>query len=273
MTNIATLDRDAALGAVTMATIPAMNGETPGTLAWLQKHRLLVDSAYQRRMRPGKVERIRSGWDWRACGALSVEERGGKYYVTDGQHRLGAAMEIDSIFTLPCVIFKSAGVGREAASFLKLNTERKPLGAVEKHRARVESGDSAALLLQRLADGINRRLTGSSSPNEIACVQTLYVLACRKPAELEATWPFLARLFSGGVFEQRLVSGVMYLAERGVDFTDEATARRFLNIGADRFSSAIKSWINAHGRSGAAMYAHAMLNLYNRGLRSRKLNV
>jgi ParB-like chromosome segregation protein Spo0J len=67
-------------------------------------------------------------WDWSLCQPLAVAKRDdGGLMVVDGQHRLEAARLRGDIEDLPCVVTAYRNAGDEAAAFVALNQQRRPL--------------------------------------------------------------------------------------------------------------------------------------------------
>jgi hypothetical protein len=64
--------------------------------------------------------------------------------VIDGQHRLAAARIRGDIDHLPAVVGSYASTADEAASFVHLNQQRRPLGKLDLFKAAVASGDTEA---------------------------------------------------------------------------------------------------------------------------------
>jgi hypothetical protein len=121
-------------------------------LQFMAPAELAVDPAYQRSTESGEsralIKRIAQHWDWGQCQTLSVARRGdGSLFVIDGQHRLEAARLRGDIAQLPCVIADYPSAADEAAAFVRLNSERRALTALDLFRAAVSSGDSAALAI------------------------------------------------------------------------------------------------------------------------------
>ncbi|MGE0178967.1 MAG: DUF6551 family protein [Sphingomonas sp.] len=122
-------------------TLPALQYCAPGEL--------LIDPSYQRSLEARDsvtlIRRIAVHWDWDLCQPLVVSRRAnGALYVIDGQHRLGAARLRDDIAQLPCVIVNCVSAADEAASFVHLNQQRRPLTKLDLFRAAVASGDAQA---------------------------------------------------------------------------------------------------------------------------------
>jgi hypothetical protein len=126
----------------------AVRGELP-VLQYCALEQLNVDDSYQRSLEASSsitlIRRIATFWDWGLCQPLYVARRSdGKLYVVDGQHRWAAAMLRGDIWQLPCVVRSFASVEEEAAAFVALNQERRPLSKLQIFKAAVAAGDMEA---------------------------------------------------------------------------------------------------------------------------------
>jgi hypothetical protein len=123
-----------------------------GTLPVLQycaPEQLLIDEAYQRSLQAANsqtlIRRIAMRWDWGLCQPLYVARRAdGKLYVVDGQHRLEAARLRGDIWQLPCVVTSFTDAAEEAAAFVALNQQRRPLSQLDLFKAALAAGDFEA---------------------------------------------------------------------------------------------------------------------------------
>jgi hypothetical protein len=128
-----------------------------GTMPVLQyctPDQLLIDEGYQRTLLTGPsqtlIRRIAQFWDWGLCQPLMVARRqDGELYVVDGQHRLEAARLRGDIFQLPCVVAAYASAADEAASFVALNQQRRPLSALDLFKAALAAGDTEAVAVRQ----------------------------------------------------------------------------------------------------------------------------
>lgn len=110
---------------------------------------LQIDDSYQRSLEAESskslIRRIAQHWNWDLCQPLAVARRvGGGLFVIDGQHRLEAARLRGDIAQLPCVIVEYASAADEAASFVHLNQQRRPLTKLDIFKAAVASDDPEA---------------------------------------------------------------------------------------------------------------------------------
>jgi hypothetical protein len=123
-----------------------------GTLPVLQycaPDQLKIDEEYQRTLSAGAsqslIRRIAMHWDWGLCQPLFVARRSdGGLYVVDGQHRLEAARLRGDIWQLPCVVTSFATMADEAAAFVSLNQQRRPLTQLDLFKAALAGGDFEA---------------------------------------------------------------------------------------------------------------------------------
>ena len=118
-------------------------------LQYLLPAQLQIDPSYQRNLETSAsqalIRRIAMFWNWDLCQPLVVARReGGELYVIDGQHRLEAARLRGDIAQLPAVVVSYASSADEAASFVHLNQQRRPLTKIDVFKAAVASEDPEA---------------------------------------------------------------------------------------------------------------------------------
>lgn len=122
------------------------------TLQFVLPAELAVDPSYQRSIEASDsqalIRRIAQFWNWDLCQPLVVSRRGdGSLFVIDGQHRLEAAKLRGDIPQLPCVIVAYATSADEAASFVHLNQQRRPLTKLDLFKAAIASEDPTAVAI------------------------------------------------------------------------------------------------------------------------------
>lgn len=132
-------------------------------LQYLLPQQLEIDAQYQRSLDSEQsqqlVRAIAQHWNWDLCQPLVVARRpDGKLYVIDGQHRLAAARLRGDIPQLPAVVVQYDSVEDEAASFVLLNQQRKPLSKLDLFKAAVASGDTTASAIVEAMDKAGIRL-------------------------------------------------------------------------------------------------------------------
>lgn len=121
-------------------------------LQYLLPAQLQIDESYQRSIDSGDsqalIRRIAVYWNWDLCQPLVVARReDGGLFVIDGQHRLAAARMRGDIAQLPAVVVQYASPADEAASFVHLNQQRRPLSKLDVFKAALTSGDAEAVAI------------------------------------------------------------------------------------------------------------------------------
>jgi hypothetical protein len=129
--------------------------DQPGELKLINKRKLNVDHVYQRDASRSRIRSIASDWSYVACGAIIVADRMGQYFVIDGQHRVLAANSRADIELLPCIVFKSVGVQKEAGGWIKVNTRRRQPCSIDQFKAMIVSGDEDAIYLDETCKRVN----------------------------------------------------------------------------------------------------------------------
>ena len=123
-------------------------------LQYLLPQQLKIDATYQRNLETGQsislIRKIAMFWNWDLCQPLVVARRAtGEMFVIDGQHRLEAARLRGDIAQLPAVVVSYESAADEAASFVHLNQQRRPLSKLDVFKAAVASGDEEAVAITK----------------------------------------------------------------------------------------------------------------------------
>jgi hypothetical protein len=142
-------------------------GELP-VLQYCSLEQLQVDESYQRSLEASSsitlVRRIATFWDWGLCQPLFVARRAdGQLYVVDGQHRMAAAKLRADIWQLPCVVRAFSNAEEEAAAFVALNQERRPLNKLQIFKAALAAGDFEAAQIVLALDDAGLRISSSTN--------------------------------------------------------------------------------------------------------------
>lgn len=145
-------------------------------LQYCAPEQLLIDDVYQRSLdaEPSQalIRKIAVRWDWGLCQPLDVSRRSdGGLYVVDGQHRLAAAVLRGDIAQLPCVVAHFDSVDKEAAAFVALNQQRRPLNALDLFKAALAAGDSEATQIKAALDQAGLRLASTTNNQQMRAGQ------------------------------------------------------------------------------------------------------
>lgn len=192
---------------------------------------LQVDQSYQRSLENKSsqtlIRKIAQYWNWDLCQPLVVARRhGGSLFVIDGQHRLEAAKLRGDIQQLPCVIVEYASSADEAASFVHLNQQRRPLSTVDVFKAAVASLDPEAVALSDAMADAGLTLAGHSNyiswkPGMVANIGGLQ--QCWRERGRKVTseaMTVLAQAFPGAVLQYggTIFPGIAAVVHRGQDY-------------------------------------------------------
>jgi hypothetical protein len=141
-------------------------------LQYCAPEQLLIDETYQRSLEveasQALIRRIAMYWDWGLCQPLFVARRAdGGLYVVDGQHRLAAAVLRADIQQLPCVVSHFDSAEQEAAAFVALNQQRRPLNAIDLFKAALAAGDMEASQIKLCLDEAGLQLSNHTNNQQM----------------------------------------------------------------------------------------------------------
>lgn len=181
-------------------------------LQFMAPGELQIDPTYQRSIESAEsktlIRKIAQHWNWDLCQPLVVARRpGGDLFVIDGQHRLEAARMRRDIAQLPCVVVDYANAADEAASFVHLNQQRRPLGALDLFKAALASDDpeATAIMAAMEAAGLSLAAHGNYTawkPGQVAIIGGIQRQWRREGAAVTSeALQVLATAFAGEVLQ------------------------------------------------------------------------
>lgn len=218
--------------------------DVPGQLAQIDKNLLNIDYDYQRNPHEANIKAMSSAWSWIKCGTITVAERDGKFWVVDGQHRVLAAMRRSDISNLPCLVFKTKGQAEEAKPFGEQGGI--PLRSVEKYKALLVSGDSAAVFVDGVIRSCGLRVENNDSNESIQCIRTILVEAGKNREAARNAIVCAAALCANRCrVTDRMIKGLSYLdqhIEGGLK--NKSIFNRIVSIGPARITEAFNTIMN-----------------------------
>jgi hypothetical protein len=134
--------------------------QTESTIEYLKVDDLEVDPAYQRGLDQRRADEIAKTFEPARLGTVVVSRReDGTNVVIDGQTRCAGACGAGHGDTLVrCEVFTGLTRQKEAELFLKLNNGRKPVGALDKYKARLVAEEPVAMEIERIVRGRKLRI-------------------------------------------------------------------------------------------------------------------
>ena len=246
----------------------------PGELRYIDKKLLHVDRhAYQRDLKTHQVLALASNWSWAACGALTVSLRpDGSLWVTDGQHRLMAALKRVDIKTLPCLVFEVDSLADEAKAFKEGNGWRKPVTAYEKWRAELVMGDPVTVFCNDLIVASGRVASKSAHSSSVRCLAAFKAAAVKNREVLVRTYPLIHEVCLGKPLNERIFGGLIWLEAHmpeGQSLTQELYRKRVLRVGYDGLSQAADEASRFYTKGGDKQWALGFVEAMNHGCRIR----
>lgn len=235
--------------------------DNPGTFMMINKNDLYIDHTYQRdRIKWERVNSIASNFSWAAFGTIGVSMREGKWRVFDGQHRVLAAMKMDSVKDIPCMVFESSTQKEESKTFLSANSNRAAVNAYTKFKAGLVSEDPVCLSVKSAADSLGYNISEHAcKPLDIGCVWALM--------QSEGTW-------SGSVYE--ILNALKPLASENVISSTLVRALQVIRVNIpdglknktfiSRLSSTSLQVIEKYMKDEALMIGKGTNSVWARGL-------
>lgn len=157
-------------------------------LKWLDIDDLTIEKKYQRgtqsKRSQNNIANIIISFDWSKFGVIVVAKLdGGRLYsIIDGQHRVEAVLQIESIDKVPCCIVESSKLVDQAKTFVGINKNRVALHSLHQFHADVAAGDLLCMGVKKMCDRINITIPktppqgGGTKPREIQATGALKAL-------------------------------------------------------------------------------------------------
>lgn len=249
-----------------------------GEFRWINKKIIQIDASYQRTENKPKVLEIAANWSWESCSAISVMERAcGTLVAVDGQHRLSAAWRRSDIVEVPCMVFKSCGNAQEAEAFIELNTNRKPVSAFSKYRAKLVAGDPVAIEITKTVTSLNLSICeNGDTPGTLTCVATTQKLFASNSERFRRVIAIAAELSEqdNTSVHRILLEGLFYIDQRVAGgLRDARLLSRIYQVGAKALVESALKMSYRVGKGGYTVWVDGMMEVLNRSMRNKfKLN-
>jgi hypothetical protein len=168
------------------------------------------------------------------------------------------------------MVFECVDVKQEAAGFLFSNAERKPVGALDKFKALVMTGNQTAVFLSQVFDRLG--IVISSEPKQarqLKCVSKCLVLAERDSKVFEWALQSTIELCGDHAVHRDILDGLFWIEKKyglcGTRRFDEALAKASR---ADILAS-IAKFAAAEGKRGEKVCGTGILKVLNSKRRNR----
>jgi hypothetical protein len=209
--------------------------EREARLRWVPIADMHVSPLAQRDMNNGRANQIANNFDLEQLGTPTVNERGGNFYIIDGQHRIEALRIIGwGDQQVQCWTYRGLTEQEEAEKFLKLN-DTLAVNAFTKFKVGVQAGRLEESDIDRIVRAQGLRVSMDSSNGAISAVTALRrIYRGPGPRMLSKTLRIVRDAYGDAGLNAAVLSGIGLLCAR----YDDATLRE------DR---AVEKLSTAHG--------------------------
>lgn len=236
---------------------------------------LHFDTRYQRPVDMSWVRKLAAGFDMRRFGVVVTSLRqDGRLYVVDGQHRVSAA-RMTGVAKVPVVIYDDLTPAEESALFSSLNTERKRMQPEELYWADFLAGNEEAVgiatALERSGHRLSRKQRGQHGITCFGALRSAY--RYDEGESLLLALQYLAAAWGHG--EKLDAPAIRAVVRFLVQYRDQYDRMRLISVLEGVTQKRLEALIKDHaGMSGGAGWVgggRAILDLYNKGLRTKRL--
>lgn len=229
------------------------------------------------------VQRLRRSFDPAKLGILHVSKRdNGDLVVIEGNHRIAAARLLgDSRLTVTCIVYSGLSVAREAALYRGLESKLRQT-QLDLFLARRQEGEPVACEIDALTTGLGIAIksgSGGSGPPALAAIGRVErIYAQHGPAVLrrvlliaKTAWQMQRNAFDG-----HLLGGLArFLSIYGEQIDERHLVERLSVVSPNEVRHQGRVIMAALGLSSTDSLGEgngrAIFNLYNHGLRGKKL--
>lgn len=194
---------------------PGPKIERTARLRWVPLNRVAVSDIAQRDVKSARVDYLVAHFDAEQIGTPVVNERGGKFFVIDGQHRMAALREVfgDS-HQVQCWTYVGLSEQEEAEKFLQIN-DVLSVSAMDKYQIGVEAGREIEADIDRIVRACGMVVSRQAVEGGIGAVGTLRRVYTRSGAgTLGRTLRMIDSAFGSAGLEASVIDGIGMLCGR-----------------------------------------------------------
>jgi hypothetical protein len=256
-----------------MAAQPMPKIEREARLRWVPIVKMQVSPLAQRDLNQARVDRLAADFDLEQIGTPTVNERGGHYFIIDGQHRIAALIEMGwEDQQIQCWTYVGLSEEDEAEKFLKLN-DVLAVKALAKFKIGVQAGRLVETDIDRIARAQGLKVTADKDEGSIRAVGTLRRIYDRGgPAVLSRTLRIVRDAYGSPGLEAPVIDGIGLLCGRynGV-LEDDVAIPRLANThgGVNGLLGRAEVTRKATGNPRSHCVAAAAVDIINGGLRGK----
>lgn len=195
------------------------------TMQWIPLDETEFSPVAQREYRPGHAAHLAANLDVDQLGHPTVNRRGGKWMVVDGQHRI-KALEIRGMrhMRLECEAYEGLTEAEEGELFLQLN-DRLGVSAFDKFRIAVTAGRVQPCAINDVVIQCGMRISLEKGDGSIAAVRTLEEIYRAGGEEcLARTLVIIREAYGHAGLDHHIIAGIGLLVQRYGNVMNDALA-------------------------------------------------
>lgn len=211
---------------------PGPKIERQARLRWIPLNRVNVSDNAQREMKPARVDYLVAHFDHEQIGTPVVNERSGKFFCIDGQHRMAALREIfGDDHQVQCWTYVGLTEEEEAEKFLQIN-DVLTVNAMDKYVIGVQAGRDVECDIDRIVRAAGMVVTHQNVEGGIGAVGTLRRVYTRAGAHvLGRTLRIIDSAYGTAGLEASVIDGIGYLCGRyNGELADEHAVVKLRNV-------------------------------------------
>lgn len=196
-------------------------------LVWVRIGDMTVSPKAQRNYQASKASNLAAKFDLEAIGFPVVNKRDGRYWIVDGQHRIGALKLVgfsdDDQIQVEC--YEGLSEAEEAEQFLTRD-DRTKISTFDRFRISVVAGRDEEKEIERIVHDGGFRIAQGKRERAIGAVESLRFAYDLSPAVLGRTLCILGAAFDGDpeALTSDLLKGMALVCQRYNGSLDDSKA-------------------------------------------------
>lgn len=254
---------------------PGPKIERTARLRWVQLGKMVVSDKAQRELKQYRVDHLVAHFDLEQVGALVVNERHGRFFIIDGQHRHAALVEkFGEAGQVQCWSYVGLTEEEEAEKFLQLN-DTLTVAAFDKYQVSVEAGRAVESDIDRIVRACGLVISQQKVEGAIGAVGTVRRVYTRGgPRVLSRTLRIIDSAWGTSGLDAAVIDGIGLLCGRyNGELQDELAVTKFKNMrgGVHGLMGKARVTKDRTGKPLAQCVAAAAVDVINSGKGGKKL--
>lgn len=249
--------------------------ERAARLKWVPIDKMKVSPVAQRELKQYRVDELAADFDLEQLGTPTVNERGGWFYIIDGQHRVEALKQIGyGDQQVQCQCYADLTDEEAADRFLRLNNVL-ALGAFDRFRVGITAERDDEVEIDRVVRANGLVVSKDHLPGAIGAVGTLRRVYVRSDSvTLGRTLRIIRDAYGDAGLEAAVIDGIGHLCQRYNGDLDDSTAVLKLgnaNGGVSGLLNKAEVLRRSTGNQKSHCVAAAAVEIINSGKGGKKL--